>query len=254
MKSTLVLSVAALAAIVSLSAKAEPAPAAAAGYDILRVGGSAFLDSCGGTVSINNGANDDQINVVFKGVKECSQFDITNENGGYVGDYNAKRLTDSDSDDTRSGSFTIPAEYINLGLNTVTLKIASKSGKHADYITVVYSKSYRVDIYNSPVKSLYDCGGTVGISNGGNDNQVILNFQSVDNCSNFDLIGDDGSFVSDYQAKKLQGENGNRYGSFTIPASYVHFGTNSLQVVVRSNSGKHSDTVNVVYNAGYKIN
>ena len=80
-----------------------------------------------------------------------------------------------------------------------------------------------------------NCGGTVEfkITNG----QGNLIFRNVRNCSNFDIAYANGS-KANYPNKKLQGENQNRYGSFTLPKSVIDWGYNEVVVVLKSNSGK----------------
>ncbi len=79
------------------------------------------------------------------------------------------------------------------------------------------------------------CGGTVEfkITNG----QGNLIFRGVKNCSNFDIAYANG-LKTNYPNKKLQGENQNRHGSFTLPKSVIDWGYNEVVVVLKSNSGK----------------
>lgn len=91
---------------------------------------------------------------------------------------------------------------------------------------------------------LPDCGGTVKVtksSNQGSD-QVNIVFNDVVNCSNFDIVG-----LPKYKAVKLGGENRARGGSFTIPQRAIGDGFNSIQIIIRSNSGKTDDTINVMF-------
>lgn len=80
-----------------------------------------------------------------------------------------------------------------------------------------------------------NCGGTVEfkITHG----QGNLIFRNVQNCSNFDIAYANGS-KTNYPNKKLQGENQNRHGSFTLPKSVIDWGYNEVVVVLKSNSGK----------------
>lgn len=90
--------------------------------------------------------------------------------------------------------------------------------------------------------SLPDCGGTIKVTESGNDDsgQVNIVFNDVVNCSNFDIVS-----LDRYKMVKLQGQDRSRSGSFTIPKRAIGTGYNSIQVVIRSNSNKTSDTINV---------
>jgi hypothetical protein len=96
--------------------------------------------------------------------------------------------------------------------------------------------------------NLSDCGGYLSTTLNSND-QVVLNFSNVENCSNFDITKSDGGFVGEYTAKKLQGQNPNRYGNFTIPVRLM--GDYSVTVLLRSNSGKTSDTIKIRLSGQY---
>lgn len=96
--------------------------------------------------------------------------------------------------------------------------------------------------------SLTSCGGHV-TTRLNSDEQLVLNFSSVDNCSNFDITKADGKNIGDYKAKKLGGGDRNRSGSFTIPKSLM--GDKSVTVIVKSNSGKTSDTIKVIIEADH---
>ena len=89
--------------------------------------------------------------------------------------------------------------------------------------------------------TLPDCHGTIKVtesSNQGSD-QVNVSLKDVVNCSNFDIVG-----VKNY---KLGGKDRARSGSFTLPKSTLGYGFNSIQVIVKSNSGETSDTINVQF-------
>ncbi len=118
----------------------------------------------------------------------------------------------------------------------------------------VLSTSAMADVYITlgEQADLPHCGGTIRANNGSNDDQVNIVFKNVENCSNFDILSDNGGTISDYDKKKLQGENPNRSGSFTIPERFISSGHgrylyNSITVIVKSNSGKHYDRVHVSF-------
>lgn len=95
---------------------------------------------------------------------------------------------------------------------------------------------------------LPDCGGTVKIttSRNGSSEQVNIQLRDVVHCSNFDILSANGDQVL-YSVKKLGGKDRARSGSYTIPSGLIDFGWNSIRVVVRSNSGAHSDTIRVKF-------
>jgi hypothetical protein len=93
----------------------------------------ASLDACGGTVEtkVSNG----QLNVVFKNVQDCSNFEIVSANGDA---YDGKEYKLQGSEQNRSGSFTIPQKAIEWGLNYVRLRLQSNSKKTSDTIVVTF--------------------------------------------------------------------------------------------------------------------
>ncbi len=133
-------------------------------------------------------------------------------------------------------------KYILIGLITLSSTIAM-----ADHLTLSLGDS----------AYLSECGGMISTNNGSYGNQLNVVLNDVRNCSNFDIISDDGQYVSDYKSKKIPGYNGSRSGSFTVPTRYndvdsdlgsIFFGTiNSIKVVVKSNSGKHQDHITIRY-------
>jgi hypothetical protein len=100
------------------------------------------------------------------------------------------------------------------------------------------------------ITDLPSCGGTVETSR--NNGSVNLVFRKVKDCSNFDILSTAfGILDADYKAKKIpQDSTGLRTGSFTIPKIYIDRGINAIRVVVKSNSGAHSDTIDLVFVSG----
>lgn len=118
-----------------------------AGQITLSIGGSAELPSCEGTIRVTESGNQggEQVNIVFAGVTQCSQFDIVKANGQYLNGYEdgAKRLQDK-ADGTRHGSFTIPKRLIAEGFNNIKVNLKSKTGAHSDTIKVLFN-AYNTD-------------------------------------------------------------------------------------------------------------
>lgn len=205
----------------------------------------ASLPSCGGVVQTKIANAGTQLNLVFSNVSQCSNFDIVTANGTRV-NYPNQKLDGKNQD--RYGSFTIPSSLIDFGSNTIRVQIQSNSGAHSDTIVVSVratgddssSKSATTYMSSTAVSSLSACGGVVQtkVSNG----QLNIIFKNVTDCSNFDIVKSNGDRV-DYPNMKLQGVQGARAGSFTLPKSVIEFGFNTVRVQLKSNSGKTSETI-----------
>ena len=99
-----------------------------AGYVSVSVGGSAYLNSCGGTVEVNNGGNDNQVNLVFRGVNQCSFYEDS--------EGNRQRLNLGYSS---TNAYTIStANQNSLGSHTIRVYLRSKKGGHSETIDVSY--------------------------------------------------------------------------------------------------------------------
>ncbi len=118
------------------------------------------------------------------------------------------------------------------------------------FATVAFAEQITMTI--GQTRSLGSCQGTISAteSNTGNGGeQLNLVFRNVEMCSNFDIIKANGQKLTNYDSKKLQEQNQGRGGSFTIPKRLIEDGSNSIKVNLKSNSGKHSDTITVLFNA-----
>lgn len=90
------------------------------------------LPSCGGTVKVNNGGNDNQLNITFKNVEDCS----------YVILQDGRTYQMKQPQGERNGSYTIlNANELRSGSYTTTVTVQSLSGKHWDIIKVPFSVS-----------------------------------------------------------------------------------------------------------------
>lgn len=208
----------------------------------------ASLPSCGGVVQTKISNYNTQLNLIFSNVSQCSNFDIVGANGQRVNYPNQKLQGQNQA---RYGSFTIPATLIDYGTNQIRISLQSNSAKHADTIvvTVRATPSYPIPTPSRPAtitmssrdyRSMSYCGGTVQttVTNG----QLNVVFRNVQDCSNFDIVKANGERV-DYPNLKLQGQNPNRYGSFTLPKSVIEFGLNTVRLSLKSNSGKTSEMI-----------
>lgn len=91
----------------------------------------ARLPNCSGTVELKIAGGN--VNLIFRNVVNCSNFDITNSNGDFV-DYANKKLGGGDRD--RSGSFTIPRRFVDWGHNGIIVSLQSNSKKTRDLIRI----------------------------------------------------------------------------------------------------------------------
>lgn len=192
---------------------------------LTRIGEVKELPSCEGTVTVTTSFWLGIPALRVEGNSQCSNIE-------YRGDrYKSQDYVKVTLDDTRRE----------------TVRIYSNSGKHADTVVVDIRPSFKAQFSNGQSFSyLADCGGTVELNVSGG--QVNLVFRNVDQCSNFDILSANGEKVN-YPNQKLEGANQNRYGSFTLPRSLYDYGMNGVTVVVKSNSGKHSDTFRVYFYA-----
>lgn len=125
-----------------------------AGSGSMTLGEYASLPDCGGTIKVTASENNsgEQVNVVFKDVVNCSNFDILAANGEMTS-YANKKLGGRDR--ARSGSFTLPKYLIEDGANSVTVVVRSNSGQTSDTIRVKFLSLpvYNPPVYNPPVYS-----------------------------------------------------------------------------------------------------
>ena len=211
------------------------------------------LPECGGVVQTKIANRATQLNLVFSNVANCSNFDIVSVNGSKIS-YPNQKLTGRNG--SRNGSFTIPASLIEIGSNTIRILIQSNSGKHSDTIVVMVRetddstpsapapKTGKLSMGSNSVESLDVCGGVVQtkLSHG----QLNVIFSNVKDCSNFDIVTANGTKVN-YPNQKLQGQNGSRSGSFTLPQSVIEFGGNTVHVLLKSNSGQTSENIAILF-------
>lgn len=206
------------------------------------------LPDCGGVLRTSIDNNNTQLNLVFSNVVSCSNFDILSSNGEAV-KYTNKKLQGQDR--SRDGSFTVPGSLIDVGRNTLRVVVQSNSKKTSDTIVIRFKArsssssnqggTSRITMRANDIQTLQSCGGVVQtkVSNG---NQLNIIFKNVSNCSNFDIVKSNGDRV-DYDNQKLQGLDGARSGSFTLPKSVMEFGLNRVTVLLKSNSGKTAETI-----------
>ncbi len=90
--------------------------------------------------------------------------------------------------------------------------------------------------------TLPSCGGVIQTEISNDQSTLNLALSNVVNCSNFDIVSANGEKVS-FPNQKLNGSNRARFGSFSIPSSLIELGSNTINIILKSNSGKHSDTV-----------
>ena len=109
------------------------ASSAFADIDLTVGGGERSMSFCGGTVEVNNGGSDNQLNIVFRRVENCSNVD-----------FNGRNYEMSGRQGARNGSFTIlMADDRRAGEHTQFVKLSSDSGAHFEDIYVHYRIVYR---------------------------------------------------------------------------------------------------------------
>src|SRR5437868_4393982 len=94
----------------------------------LTIGDEARLVECGGIVRVTKSpqGNGEQLNLVFRGIEKCSNFDILSSNGDHV-DYDDKKIQEQGAG-VRGGSFTLPKRVLELGYNNIQIVVRSNSG------------------------------------------------------------------------------------------------------------------------------
>lgn len=115
-------------AVVALLASTS---AFAANVQIQLDGRAMYLPECGGTIEANKSsasAGGDQMNLVLRNVKNCSNF-ILHETGREY------KIPGPDGD--RTGSYTITASRLDMGLNYVRMTVRSNSGATRDDVSIV---------------------------------------------------------------------------------------------------------------------
>lgn len=109
-----------------LAASSLIALSASAGYVEMTIGQTAKLPSCLGTVTVNNGGNDDQVNLVFEKVEFCSYMDTSNNK-------------DQRIEQMKKVSRTISTAGENSnGYKTIYVTVHSESNAHSDTIAVKF--------------------------------------------------------------------------------------------------------------------
>jgi hypothetical protein len=216
----------------------------------------ASLPDCGGTVQTKSNGSNSKIVVHFRNVVNCSNFDILKANGSSV-KYPNQKLDGENR--ARRGEFTIPTDLIDRGNNTLRLVIQSNSKKTSDTIVVKFRQQSgsagesgtksRFTVRPDDYKRLESCGGSLEVNTKGG--QLNLVFSDVRYCSNFDILKANGDVV-DYKIQKLDASDkqyGPWFGSRTIPSRFIDWGRNEVIVVVKSNSGKTSETITVKFSS-----
>lgn len=210
----------------------------------------ASLPDCQGVIRTSTDSNNTRLKLDFSNVVNCSNFDILSANGDDVIYPNTKLEGELRA---RFGLFTIPSSLIEPGKNTLRVVVRSNSKATSDIIVIRFKTrspsesnqggSSRFDMRDSDKRPLKSCGGVVR-TKVSYETQMNVSFEGVENCSNFDIVEANGNPVN-YKIEKLEGPDGSRFGSFTLPKSVLRFGFNRVTVVLKSNSGKTSETISI---------
>lgn len=196
------------------------------------------LRECGGQAQLMRQMGG--FTLVFSNVQKCSEVTVDGRGGHKLQGGNQPRYG---------------TVYLGTGKTSWAVQVQSTSGKTSDYMVVtapvaqpprvpspnVFLRIFPLISDNYDVARLPSCGGEVSMKITG-QGQVTLKFDNVTQCSNFDILGANGQAI-DYPNKKLQGKEGDRSGSFSLPKRLVDFGFNGIIVVLKSNSGKHDDVI-----------
>ena len=98
---------------------------------------------------------------------------------------------------------------------------------------------------NSKVASLPECGGTIEVKAGLQD--VVMKFQGVERCANFDILSANGERVH-YRDQRLNLDHAGYYtGTFRLPKRLIDEGGNSVKIIIQSNSGRRDDVVRIKF-------
>ena len=101
-----------------------------------------------------------------------------------------------------------------------------------------------LDTHHNKFAPLNSCGGTVELKMVAGRADLV--FRGVRSCSNFDIVESNGH-PTRYPNRKLQGVNGDRSGSFTLPSYILDYGFNGVLVTLRSDSGKHQEVIYIQF-------
>jgi hypothetical protein len=120
-------------------------------------------------------------------------------------------------------------------------------------VFAISAQAEQINLAIGQEKTLGSCGGSIEATESDTGNtgseQVNLVFRKVKDCSNFDILKANGETLANYSSKKLQDQGALRGGSFTLPKKLIATGMNYIKVNLKSNSGAHSDTITVRFNA-----
>ncbi|MCC6277947.1 MAG: hypothetical protein IT289_08545 [Oligoflexia bacterium] len=209
---------------------------------------STDLDRCGGSAHIESRGQDAILEIT--GVRNCSNLSVNGR----------EQKLEEGFGGLRSGR-----AYLNFrgGYNTFLVQLSSNSGSTSTAFRITGYGSgsgssndphqpanvFLSTLFGKRTAYLPECGGTVELDvspNGHGGNQLNLIFRNVRDCSRFDILSNDGQPIN-YPTKELNGHNGNRSGSFTLPKRAIDFGFNGVKVIMRSVSGKHSDVIHIQF-------
>lgn len=93
----------------------------------LDIGRERALPECGGSVEANISRDGNQVNLVLRNVRDCSNFIIEKTGREY-------KIPGQNGD--RTGSFTIHESDIDFGRSVLVFTVRSNSGAHADQVRV----------------------------------------------------------------------------------------------------------------------
>lgn len=189
--------------------KAQREPSSAS-VMLNRDGEKVYFNECGAKAEAHMFKRSNTLGVVrITGVTDCSNYEVSSENGKLNGTGNEPR--------------SIDIEFPLVPGRTVvkTIRIYSNSGKHSAVITARFTSEGQRSAPNNVLKigknpmRLASCGGTARLTSSGNGQYNIV-IKGMQNCNRFDILEAGGSSVA-YSAKDITNDD----ASFTLPKKVV---------------------------------
>jgi hypothetical protein len=215
---------------------------------------SAVLNKCGGSATlVKSVIYADKYRLLLQDIENCSRVSLNGERLG--------KLERSNAQDDGDGAL-----YLNMG-STNRVVVSSGSGATESEIIVTIQEvpapgiNVSFDKLASAVSEVYgaslsrtvdlkDCGGKAEITYNASRDELRVIFSQVESCSKFDVKRANGVRIDDYDTKTLRkgSSSGLFYGTFQIPKRMLGLELNSsLKVVLKSNSGKHDEIINIKF-------
>jgi hypothetical protein len=211
------------------------------------LGSKIFLPSCGGTLEISQPGLS-YLTMDFRNVKLCSNFDILGEDDdgqGYeVADYKEKKIPEATGPQDRSGNYTMPKDFFEIGLHKVKVIVKSNSGSTSDTMLLSYRvvRTGRELLLNGQDMNNAECRGQIRFKVQNGQANVVVG--DVTRCSRFTISGN-----GEQKSYDLQPQGGAKGGSYTVPKKFIRAGWNVLSIDVHSDYGARDDAYDIGFYA-----